>query len=91
MAYFQQILTISTDTIRECYIAISNVLEEFLLIALLQNEWWLASEHFIDDAADTPPVHSLTMTLPIYDLRGKVFWGPAECLCIMISLYILLG
>jgi hypothetical protein len=68
-----------------------DILKELLFISIDKHKRRLSSEHFIDNAAYTPPVYSETMSLSIDNLWCKVLWGTAQSQCIIVALDVFLG
>jgi hypothetical protein len=68
-----------------------DILKELLFISIDKHKRRLSSEHFINDAAYTPPVNSETMSLSIYNLWCKVLWGTAQSKCVIVALDVFLG
>ena len=68
-----QALRGEADIIRDADVALSDVLEQLLLVSVLQDKRWLSRQHLVDDTSDTPPVDSEPMSLPIHNLRCQVF------------------
>ena len=86
-----QALWCKPDIIWYADVALPNILKQLLFVSVLQDKGRLTSQHLVDDAPDTPPVHSKSMALPINYLRGKVFRGPAQSKSIRVALYVFLG
>lgn len=72
-------------------VALSDVLKQLLLVSADQHKGRLSCEHLIDYAADAPPVHSESVSLPIYDLGCKVFGSTAQRQSVSITLDVFLG
>ena len=86
-----QALWCEPDIIWYSDVALPNILKQLLFVSVLQDEGRLACQHLIDDAPDTPPVHSKSVALPINYLRSKVFRGPAQSEGVRVALYVFLG
>ncbi len=76
--------------IGEFDVALSDVLEKFLLVTVVKDKWRCASEHFINYASDAPPVNSESVPLSVDNLRSQVFGCATEGFRVRIRLDILL-
>ena len=72
-------------------IRLSDVLKKFLFISIDEHKRRLSREHLIYNAANTPPVNSKTMSLPIDNLWCKVLRRSTERHCIIVALDVFLG
>jgi hypothetical protein len=41
-------------------------------------KWWKATQHFIDEGAESPPVNLLSVTFAQKELRGQVLWAATK-------------
>ncbi len=75
---------------RHFYVTLPNVFKQLLFVSANQHKGRLPSEHLIDYAADAPPVHSETVSLPVNDFWCKIFGSTAQSQGVRISLDVFL-
>lgn len=84
-----QVTSIFTkEWIVELGVAILDISEKFLLIFAIK--WWLATQHFVYDTSEGPPVTCLTMAHTLKDFGSQILSSTADGFGLIMSLDILL-
>jgi hypothetical protein len=93
-AYCKEIFALRCDErvniLWESYPASSDLFEQGFFVPIEKHEGGLTRQHLVNDAADAPPIDSLTMADSVYNLGCQVFWGTAKGARICIRLYVFL-
>jgi len=72
--------------VRDPDVAVSNVVEKFISVAIVKRERRLSSQHFVNNCSYTPPVNSSSMAFAIDNFWSEIFGSSTQGLCIIAAL-----